>query len=154
MKKEVNLKNAMKAYIDMKWAVSSKAKEDEIAKKANAFKLEEAKITPIVDAEQGKAKERRINVEGIIMALCYVEETLDISKKSMDGIEVRVNYHAHRFPRAYQYRPMATIFTAKFKRDHWVLTDVWRGDCNDTDVYVVTHTDDSRAAIIRRFTRF
>lgn len=152
--KEVNLKNAMKAYADMKLAVRLKAKEDEIAEKWDAFHAEEVKIESVINAEQGKAKERRITVEGILMSLLYVEETLDISKRSMDGIEVRVNYNARRFPSAYKYMPMATIFTAKFKRDHWVLTKVWRGNCNERDSYVVTHTKESREAIMNRFTRF
>ena len=101
---------------------------------------------------QERAKARLISAERILLTLTDVEETLGIPKKAMNGISVTIDDNAQRFPNAYKGIPESTQFTAEYKNG-WRVTDICRAPTRSPSRRVtVEHTDESRAALINRFT--
>ncbi len=101
---------------------------------------------------QERAKARLISADRILLTLTDVEETLDIPKKDMNGITVTIDDNAQSFPNAYKGIPESTRFTATYKNG-WRVTEICRAPtCSRSRRVVVEHTDESRAALINRFT--
>lgn len=125
------------------------------AEAQNALRGELTGISEVIDAAQGKAKERLLDAALVVELLDRLESELGLSRKAMEGVSVTVDPNAQDFPRAYKWTPMSTIFEATYKRGAWVLTDVRRDDCRRASRrFVVTHTEASKAALIDRFTAF
>lgn len=127
-------------------------KRDEANKKYVDF-ITKSGINEAIRAAEGRAKERRINVECILDAIHDVEDLLNINKKAMEGITVDCDPNAQHFPRAYKYIPESTQFTIKFEHDKWWLTDIRRENCRNTKKAVIHHTEASKAALIERFSK-
>ena len=110
-----------------------------------------APIDAVIAEAQGKARERTISAISVILALSQVERTLDIPRSRLDGIRVDADLNAQAFPRAYKYPAMSTAFTAKYRNGSWRLTDVERRYCRRSPKIAITHTEQSKEALIDRF---
>lgn len=170
--KEINLKEAvtlyrhhekaandLKHYLRLAQRSSSWEGDLRIAEKreVDSKALLESEVTyvisPYLDEVQKRCKARTICADGIVQALCFVEDELRISKKSMDGISVEIDLNAQHFPNAYKGIPDSTQFSARFKNGYWRVTDIRRAECRAPGrAYVIHHTDESKAALIERFT--
>lgn len=124
-------------------------KRDEANKKYVDF-ITKSGINEAIRAAEGRAKERRINIECILDAINDVEELLNINKKAMEGISVDCDPNAQHFPKAYKFTPESTQFTIKFEHNKWWLTDIRRENCRNTKKAVIHHTEASKAALIDR----
>ena len=164
----INIKNTMTLYGD--WVKASKrehenwkyyhdddraAKDKELTAERYDLMLSD-KGYLLLSCElakvQERAKARTISAERILLTLTDVEETLDIPKKAMNGITVTIDDNAQHFPNAYKGIPESTRFTATYKNG-WRVTDICRAPTRSPSNRVtVDHTDDSRAALIKRFT--
>ena len=170
--KEINLKEAVYLYRQHEKAANDVRHYLRLAQKSSSWEgdlrksekqeiesktlLEEevaCVISPILDEVQKRCKARTICAEDIVKALCFVEDELRISKKSMDGISVEIDLNAQPFPNAYKGIPDSTQFSARFKNGYWRVTDIRRAECRAPGrAYVINHTDESKAALIERFT--
>lgn len=170
--KEINLKKSVALYRQHEKDVSDfrhylrlaqnssswegKLRESESREKDSKALMEDeisCSISPILDEVQKRCKARTICAEDIVKALCFVEDELRISKKSMDGISVEIDLNAQPFPNAYKGIPDSTQFSARFKNGYWRVTDIRRAECRAPGrAYVINHTDESKAALIERFT--
>lgn len=102
---------------------------------------------------EGRAKVRTIDADDVAAALHDLEKRLGISKKSMEGLHVTVDLHAHRFSNAYKGIPESTIFDAEYRRGAWRVVDIRRDRTRaPSNAIVVRHTEQSRQAIIDKYT--
>lgn len=107
-------------------------------------------ITAIEEAE-GRARERVLYASEAIAVLLKVEDWLGLKKKDLEGVSVTINVHAQEFPRAYKWKPEATIFSATYKSGSWRITKIWRDDCRRYPKVMVTHTEQSKKAIVEKY---
>jgi len=113
------------------------------------------KLDEILDEVQKRAKVRTITSEEIVEALDRVEQTLGISKRALEGVQVHVDLNDQKFPNAYKWTPESTQFWAIFKGGSWRVLGIERDTCSQlaTNCYI-THTEASKAALLERMTRF
>ena len=114
----------------------------------------EAKIDDAIKIAEGRARERTITAERIAKACIRIEDELSIPKKALEGVTAHVDLHACVFPNAYKYTPMSTQFTVVYRNGSWRLTDICRDDCNHKNSFYIVHTEDSKAALVERFSRW
>jgi len=113
-----------------------------------------AVLESVLGDVQKRSQTRKITAFDIINTLGKIELKLNISNRAMNGVRVYVDLHAAKYPNAYTCKgtPQSTQFCATFKNGHWILTDLYRGDvCAESKAIRIIHTDDSKAAIIKRF---
>lgn len=111
------------------------------------------KIDAIISEVQGRSKERLITSSDIVRYIEKIERKLDIPKKSMGGISIDVDVNAQNFPNAYKWTPMSTHFCAAFKNGKWRVTSITRSSCRRYGKEVIVeHTEDSRDAIMKKYT--
>ena len=121
-----------------------------------ARQVAEASLGTILSEEQKRARVRKIDAMGIVRKLHEIESKLAISKTAMNGIKAAVDLNAQRFPSSINsciYVPESTQFEAIYKNGSWRVTDVYRARCmTPQNGIIITHTEESRDAIIARFT--
>ena len=104
-----------------------------------------------ISAAQGRSYERTIDVEDILNTLDKYTQSLNISKKAMEGITATFDRHAQAFPNAYKWTPQSTQFTATFHAGSWRITDIFRDTCTKHDRHLVTLPPEAKTAILQRF---
>ena len=110
-------------------------------------------LTAAIKDAEGRATARTITASDIADVLLEVEKTLGISKKALEGVRVDIDLNAQTFPNSYKYIPESTQFTAVYKSGSWRVTDIRRDRCRGVKSRIrVTHTEESKAALIDRFT--
>ena len=110
-----------------------------------------AELEKVINEAQGKARVRRISTSTVINTLAKVQKQLDIPKKSMKGISISVDYYAQKFPSAHKGILESTQFSAEYDGRHWRITNVYRAKCRYSGEVIINHTEESKKAIINRF---
>ena len=112
-------------------------------------------LSAVLDDVQKPTKVRMIDAEDIIRHLCAISDNLNIPKKAMEGITIRADLNAQKFPNAYKGRPESTIFEAEYKAGGWRVTSVARSESVQRNHGTsITLTDDAKAALLLRFSEF
>lgn len=119
----------------------------------NAYNESCKKLEDAIREAEGRATARTITANGIILELLDITEKLHISKKAMNGIKLYCDTNAQSFPGAYKYIPQSTVFKAEFRNGSWRITEVKRDTCGTTRVRII-HSEESKAAILARFSRW
>ena len=104
-------------------------------------------ITAEIEAAEGRAYERTLTAREIIDSLTRLERRLNIPRKYMVGIKVKIDVNAQKFPSAYKYTPMSTVFFAEYRKSGWFLTSVQRRSCGSKE-YQITLTPEAENAIL------
>ena len=126
------------------------AREDEKTLETAAEKLNLA----IIEAEK-RCTVRCIGVYDICKTLIEIEQRLNITKKSMEGVRIFVDYHAQNFPNAYKYRPESTVFEAVYRKGSWRITDIRRGGTKRSGHGIkITLTEEAQKAVLDRLTEY
>lgn len=112
------------------------------------------KLDAAIREVEGRATARTVSAKKVADELKFVEWNLGIAKKAMEGIKVVACPDAQSFPKAYKYTPMATVFAAVYKGGKWRITDIRREECWRSYGHKVTHTDESRRAILKKHEAF
>lgn len=156
MKKPINLKPAQQAYETWQGKLLRRAPIEEAQCCKDAFiQASNDLLGEAIKMAEGRASVRTITADEIVTALCDTFETLGISKKAMDGVEVSIDLNAQDFPSAYKYTPESTIVDAIYKGGSWRVTSICRDACRRYSQRIrVKHTEASREAILSRFTTF
>ena len=93
---------------------------EELSKRRNYHKLEnELKIV------QKGARVRTITAEKILRYLAYLEKSLHIPRRCLDGLKVRIDCNAQDYAKAYNGIPYSTQFEAEYM-DGWKITSIDR----------------------------
>lgn len=141
--RRVESEKEQEALVELKNA--KEALSDELSKK----------LIPALDKVQRLSRERTISPDDIFSSLERLCNELNISKKAMENLSVWVDCNAQDFPKAYKYTPMSTQFFARFKSGSWRVTCIKRCACERAGhKYTVDHTEESKQAILDRFTSF
>lgn len=111
-------------------------------------------LTAAIKEAEGRATARTITAADIIDTLNDIEHELRISKKAMNGIHIRADINAQKFPGSYKYIPESTHFQATYKNGSWRITSITREVCRQGMHIEVTHTEESRKAILDRMSKF
>ena len=113
------------------------------------------KISRMIVEAEGKASVRTITYEDILRDINEVESEIAISKKTMLGVSVDVDHHAHNFPAAYKYPPVSTHYTIIRMTRGWDLVRVSRETTRrEGHRFSVTLTESAKTAIIKRLSDF
>lgn len=137
MKKEINLAPL--------WQIPGKAGYDR--DKEESCK---AAVQAVLDEEQARCHTRIVTVRQIYGMLQQVEETLQISKKALDGTTVHCDPFAQRFPQSYRGIPMTTVFQARYSNGSWRLTDICRVRCAPGKGITISLSPSARDAVLAR----
>ena len=93
---------------------------EELSKRRNYHKLEnELKIV------QKGARVRTITAEKILRYLAYLEKSLHIPRRCLDGLRVRIDCNAQDYAKAYNGIPYSTQFDAEY-HNGWKITSIER----------------------------
>lgn len=175
--KDINIKKALKSYREVERLCKMISSQEDYIQKYDYNKPYneklladyrqrlrdqnaelEALLIPIDSAikdQEGRASARTITAKAVLRYITEVEDKLMIAKAAMDGIEVDVDINAQDFPSAYKWTPESTHIKALYKRDHWVITYIYRSQCRRRSQEVVCHlTDAAKEAIINRHSVF
>ena len=110
------------------------------------------RIQSTLDIVQERAKVRTITPAHIFKACELAERKLNIPKKCMNGIEIRVDVNAEKYASAYKYTPYATIFKAVYKNNGWTATEISRGVAeNNENGIIFKLTDTAKQAILNNY---
>ena len=110
--------------------------------------------TAITEAE-GRATARTIIVKDIIDEIAFVEKTLGLPKKLLEGVCVYIDSNAQDFPKAYTWMPESTKFHAEFRSGSWRITKIYRGPCSRYGCgHQLNLTDAARDALIGKMRMF
>lgn len=114
-------------------------------------KKHEGMIAEAINEAEGRATVRTITYWSIVFEMKRLEEILNVSKKSLEGVVVDVDENASKFPNAYNYTPESTHYTAVMKGGKWRIYNICRSRC--TTLKFHTHlTDEAKLAIIEKMT--
>ena len=93
---------------------------EELSKRRNYHKLEnELKIV------QKGARVRTITAEKILRYLAYLEKSLHVPRRCLDGLRVRIDCNAQDYAKAYNGIPYSTQFDAEY-HNGWKITSIER----------------------------
>lgn len=113
------------------------------------------KLNAAIKEAEGKAPARTITAMTIKWAVTAVEQTLNIPKKHMEGIRVRCDLHAQKYPNAYKYTPESTQFVLERIHGAWYVTKIERYRTGTTEKkFMLGLTEDAKKALIERFEWF
>ena len=93
---------------------------EELSKRRNYHKLEnELKIV------QKGARVRTITAGKILHRLAYLEKSLHVPRRCLDGLRVRIDCNAQDYAKAYNGIPYSTQFEAEY-HNGWKITSIER----------------------------
>lgn len=118
-----------------------------IVKSKNAVK-----ITNVLDAANGQARERITDYYDVAIAVDSLTEKFKGINK--ENLKIEVNIHAQKFARCYKGVPMATTFVLLFKRGKWRLLSANRVPCSATHFRVLRMEEATRTSILRQYETF
>lgn len=120
-------------------------KEKQLAQDKNYLKLWET-----LYEVQKRSQVRTVDNSDVIDSLNQISDNLAISKKAMDGVTVKIDPNAQKFPSAYKGFPQSTIVHAEYKNGGWRVTKIAR-ERTQTKRFLITLTDEAKEALIKRF---
>lgn len=119
--------------------------------KTKILNLEKAKI--MLDKVQEKCTVRCISISHIENALGAVDDRLkNIStKKDAIGTNVNVDWNAQIFPRAYNYTPYSTVFSATLTSKGWRIDSVEREKTRPHHRIIIHFTEETLKHLAEHF---
>ena len=121
-------------------------KKEIIVKEENRQKLEAA-----LEEVQGRCTVRTISVDSIFRSCKKLDDYLDITKKSKNGVTVCVDLMAQDFPNAYTNRhtPKSTQFYLRYYGGSWRVTKIERDRTKAAGhEYTITLTEEAKQAVL------
>ena len=99
---------------------------------------------------------RTVDVDDVYNAVTVIEQKFkDCTKKSMEGLTVRVDLNSQHFPNAYCGVPMSTHFMLTYERRSWRFILAGRSRCDEYRRYEVTYLPDAmREELLKSFESF
>lgn len=126
-------------------------------KPIKVIKGNEEKINLAFKQVEGKAKERTCTAQDVFKAVEKIERKFNIPKKYMNGLLVKCDIHAQKFPNAYKYAPESTQFHLKNINGNWYVYNISRNNCNRSnqkgfEAYFIS--DEIKAALLKKYEKF
>lgn len=134
-------RKSRKVYCDLlvksRFAEKSNAENSEIERLADMIRVAdcvdrrlEKPISDAIHAAEGKASARTMFAHLLARQVRELEEGLNIPKKAMDGMRVRIisEFGFRRAPRSWKYPAMATAAFLTNRRGAWQIYEIRRID--------------------------
>lgn len=83
------------------------------------------KLKAELDRVQKRARVRTIKVRDVLYSLARLEKGLDVPKRCLEGLKVRIDCNAQDYAKAYNGIPYSTQFEAEY-RNGWKITAIER----------------------------
>lgn len=83
------------------------------------------KLKAELDRVQKRARVRTIKVRDVLYSLARLEKGLDVQKRYLEGLKVRIDCNAKNYANSYNGIPFSTQFEAEY-RNGWKITDIER----------------------------
>lgn len=97
-----------------------------------------------LDKANHLARTRTVDIDDVYNAVTVIEQKFkDCTKKSMEGLTVRVDLNSRHFPNAYRGVPMSTYFMLAYEKRSWRFILVGRSRCGEYGRYEVTYLPDA-----------
>lgn len=101
------------------------------------------------------ARTRTVNIDDVYSAIAILDQKFEsCTKRSREGLVVRVDMNSRHFPNAYRGIPMSTHFTLVYEKRSWRFVCAERSRCGESKRYDVTLTDAMRDELLKRFESF
>lgn len=85
-----------------------------------------------LDGANHLARTRIVNIHNVYYAIAVLNQKFkSCSKKSMEGLTVRVDMNSQNFPKAYHGVPMSTQFVLTYKKRSWRFVRAERSRCGE-----------------------
>lgn len=116
----------------------------------------DAEISSQLDSANHLARTRIVDIHDVYYAAEVLNEKFSVcSKKSMEGLTVRVDVNSQPFPKAYRGVPMSTHFVLVYERRSWWFVRAERSRCGEFRKYEVVELPDSmREELLKCFESF
>lgn len=110
------------------------------------------KLETLLKENQGKARERLVTVSDILGAISNIN-TCECPKNALAGTKITCCPSACVFPQAYKQIPNGSYFTAMFDGKKWILTSVYRDNCNQAFKVWIDFSDTAKTGIIEKLSK-
>ena len=115
----------------------------------------DAEIQLQLDKANHLARTRTVDIDEVYGAVTVLERKFEgCTKKSLEGLTVRVDLNSQDFPNTYRGVPMSTQFTLVYEKRSWRFVYAERMRCGVSKRYDVTLTDAMREELLKRFESF
>ena len=109
-----------------------------------------------LDGANHLARTRIVNISDVYYAIAVLNQKFkSCSKKSMEGLTVRVDLNSQYFPKAYSGVPMSTHFVVIYDKRSWRFVGAARSRCGKFRKYKVERLSDlMREELLKVFESF
>lgn len=115
----------------------------------------DAEVQSLLDKANHLARTRTVDIDDVYNAVTVVEQKFeDCTRKSLEGLTVRVDLNSQDFPNTYRGTPMSTQFLLVYEKHSWRFVRAERSRCGEFKRYDVTLTDAMREELMKRFESF
>lgn len=115
----------------------------------------DAEVQSLLDKANHLARTRTVDIDDVYNAVIVVEQKFeDCTRKSLEGLTVRVDLNSQDFPNTYRGIPMSTQFLLVYEKHSWRFVRAGRSRCGEFKRYDVTLTDAMREELLKRFESF
>jgi hypothetical protein len=116
----------------------------------------DAEISSQLDSANHLARTRIVDICDVYRAVVVLNNKFaDCSKKSMEGLTVRVDINSQCFPKAYSGIPMSTHFVLVYEKRSWRFVCAERSRCGEFRKFEVEELPVlMREELLKRFESF
>lgn len=109
-----------------------------------------------LDGANHLARTRIVNISDVYYAIAVLNQKFkSCSKKSMEGLTVRVDLNSQYFPKAYSGVPMSTHFVVIYDKRSWRFVRAERSRCGEFRKFEVEELPDAmREELLKCFESF
>ena len=110
------------------------------------------KLKAELDRVQKRARVRTIKVRDVLYSLARLEKGLDVPKRCLEGLKVRIDCNAQDYAKAYNGIPYSTQFEAEY-RNGWKITAIERCEARRNGkghrVEIIAISDEAKEKIFK-----
>lgn len=116
----------------------------------------DGEIQSQLDGANHLARTRIVNIHDVYYAIAVLNQKFkSCSKKSMEGLTVRVDLNSQYFPKAYSGIPMSTHFVVIYDKRSWRFVRAERSRCGEFRKFEVEELPElMREELLKRFESF
>jgi hypothetical protein len=116
----------------------------------------DAEVQSQLDKANYLARTRTVDIDDVYDAVYIIERKFeDCTRKSLEGLTVRVDLNSQHFPNAYHGVPMSTYFMLAYEKRSWRFILAGRSRCGEYGRYEVTYLPDAmREELLNSFESF
>ena len=108
------------------------------------------KINTIINSVEKRSRVRTITHKDILEACDYIEKTLGLCKKHLEGTIFWINPNSTTFPQSYFGTPESTHVKLTYHNYKWYVLDIFRAKCGDKWIEA-QYSEITRTALLKKW---